>query len=655
MLSGFLRVAAASPSLIAGDIVYNTNSILTAISKANSERVKIIVFPELSITGNSIESLFYQDVYLEQSMDALLNIVKISNNFDMVIIVTSIYSFKNKLYNCAFIIKNGTILGIVPKSLVNTENELSQDRVFCDGRFIDEIVEINDYVNAKTYDVPFSTSLLFRSLNDKKISFIVEIGKDSLLQASDTMASTELATIVFNPSSNPEIVDYDNNYFTNIKNKSLLYSLAYVTCGANSGESSSKYTFFSKSAIFELGETINEKESLSSHAIITDIDFDKIYAQKKSNKYLKSLDNDKHVHLIDFEYNTLDYENNNVVINRTINPLPYVNKNNDSSFAYKILNIQAMGLCKRLNVTRSENVVLGLSGGIDSALALIVCLRAFDILKLNKEGIHLYSMPCFGTQKKSMDNAVALASTFGLNLKTINIENTVTSHFSDIDHDANNINSAFENAQARERTQVLFDIANDLNGIVIGTGNLSEAALGFCTYGADHLSSYNVNGSIPKTLIRYMFSSFIKEYEKEENTKSLANILKEFLLVKASPELLPYAQNGPQVTEDIVGPYELNDFFLYYTLKYGFTPYKIYTLAEHCFLHQADGVNYNFTKQQIIATIKSFYKRFVLSAFKRNTAPDSPSIGLPDLSNKNNFYFPSDISIETFLNNIDNL
>ncbi|MDO5564143.1 MAG: NAD(+) synthase [Eubacteriales bacterium] len=658
MLSGFLRVGVVSPTINVCDIKKNVINIFDSIKKANESKIKILVFPELSITGCTAEAMFKQDTIINASLDALFNIVHFSIDYDIVLCISMPFLYKNKLYDIAAIILKGEILGFIPKNALLFDKDLGHDRIFSCGRDIDDYIEIYDDVNQKVHKFFFSNNIYFKCKNDENIKFFVEVGNDNKLEITKSPIF-HYANFVLNPSISEERVYYNNNEFDEILLKSKKYSLAYISSGANIGESTSKNVYFANSVIIELGEIIKKQNLLNNQILISDIDYEKIAHEKLNNYYFEYEKYNKELHEIEFEFESLGIEEYNEKLNRYINPLPFLPKNEDieKEFAYKILNIQAIGLSKRMNFLRCEHAILGLSGGLDSTLALLATIRAFDILGINKSGIHIINMPSSNTSNKTNNNAKILSKIFNLEYKEINISESIIKHFEDINHDINNINVTFENAQARERTQILFDIANDYNGLVIGTGDLSESALGFCTYNGDNMSSYNPNASIPKTLIRYMFSSFINDYSKKEETKELANVLSDILNTPISPELLPLDKTGciSQKTEEIIGPYVLHDFFLYYYLKNNYSPKKIYELALYTFLQQDEVEPYKFDKNIILNTLKIFFKRFINNAYKRNTGADGPSIGLPNLDTHTNYFIPSDISIEEFLNDIEKI
>lgn len=617
---GYLRVATVFPEIKIGDVNSNKNNILAEIEKLKSENVKIILFPELCITSNSLYDVFFDDDILLQAKEAIIDIANFTEDMDTLIIVSMPYKYKSKIYDVSVYIKSGEILAIVPRRYIRDSKVIS-DRQFSDGKGIDDLIDID---NEKYKNIIFSDRVV---LNLKDYGFI------SLSVNFDEELDNYLKTnIVLNPSSMNENIHIENDILM-LKVFSANEKCAVINSSPSYTESSSRFIFFSRSYIYECGELINKNDNLSKNSIITDIDIDILLNQeKKEEKRIRNIKN------IDVSFYTAKYEHMSNIY-REVSKTPYIYNGRDSfEYSNRIINMLAVALMKRINVTHAKNMVIGLSGGLDSTFALLICNKTRSMLKNFDVNIVAVTMPGFGTSKKSLSNVKMLCDILEIKLKVIDITESVEMHFRDIQHNVSNVNSTYENAQARERTQILMDIANDEDGIVVGTSDMSEEALGFSTYNGDQMSMYNLISSVPKTLIRYVINSFVESYKIEN--ENFSNVLKSILETPISPELLPIKdENVEQKTEEIIGDYILHDFFLFYYLKYKFSIEKIYDLSLYAFR------NTNYDSEYIKNTIKTFFDRFYKAQYKRNASADSPSIGIPNLDKNIGYVTVSDLEI----------
>lgn len=634
---GFIRVAAATPNIKVANCFYNAKSIIENIKKAYENNTNLIVFPELCVTGYTCSDLFLQSSLLEDSEKALINILQETKELNIICIVGMPIEYKSKLFNCAVCFYKGEIWGIVPKENIPNYSEFYEKRHFN---------KISEPVKHKFnfFDKPINMGhILFNVSNVPNFKFSIEICEDlwSVIPPSSNYALNG-ANIILNLSASNETAGKSEYRKSLIKNQSARCICAYVYSSSGEGESTTDLVFSGHNMIFENGICLSEAEKFKNSIIYADIDLEHINNERRKNTSFEIIKNDKII--------TLDYsiENINFEINRYIDPLPFIPKNSLElkNRCDEILNIQAYGLKKRIEHIGIKNVVIGISGGLDSTLALIAVNKTFEILGYDKKGIIAITMPCFGTTDRTYNNAKKLCEILGTTLLEINIKDSVLKHFEDIKQDINNHDVTYENSQARERTQILMDIANKYNGIVVGTGDLSELALGFATYNGDHMSMYGVNASIPKTLIKYLIENFANESSNED----LKNILLDILNTPVSPELLPPQQNGniAQITEDIIGPYELHDFFIYHMLRNNFTPEKIYYIAKKAF-------DNSYENGILLKWLQKFYVRFFSQQFKRSCLPDSVKVGSVSLSPRGDFRMPSDACVEAFLNKVKNL
>lgn len=629
MKYGFLKTAAVTPDMKVADCDYNSEQIIKNISKAANAGVKLCVFPALSITGSTCGDLFFQKALLESAAENLKKIISETAQYDIINVVGLPVSVNGSLYNCAAVLYKGKLLGFVPQKNITAEKA----RYFSQGQKYEEICFSNDMI-------PMGTDIVFKCTEMTEFSFGIELCDD--LYSADSNASVIAkygANIIINLSAENEVVgrsDYTDNV---IKTKSGNLICTYIYANAGTGESTTDTVFAGGSKIAENGIITSELPKFQNGITIFDTDIQKIDVQRKRLKFNV---NHEYANEIYFDMSTCETKLSNKI---PANPFIPSDKSETEKQCFEILQIQAHALAKRLKHTNCKSAILGLSGGLDSTLALIATVNAFNVLGLDTSGITAVTMPCFGTTDRTYNNACQLAKSYGAVLREINIKEIITKHFEDIGQDINNHDVTFENAQARERTQILMDIANQCGGMVIGTGDLSELALGWATYNGDHMSMYGVNAGIPKTLIRY-----VVRYVAEHSEGTLQKILLDILDTPVSPELLPPDENGTilQKTEDLVGPYELHDFFLYYIVRYGFSPKKIFMMALNAFENVYD-------KETILKWEKTFYRRFFTQQFKRSCSPDGPQIGSISLSPRGALNMPSDAVVNLWLNELENI
>lgn len=618
MNNGFLKIACGIPDIKVADCEYNAKNIIDLIIKSEKEGVKIISFPELSITGATCGGLFFQRTLIDSARENLLKIAKETENLDIISIIGLPFLYEDKLYNCAAVTFGGNVTAIVPKTSINGFEE----KYFASA---DNIKEERSVVEIDGELVSFGAKKVFRHYNNDDFSFGIVMSDNMISSDSLTTKLAENgAKIIFELSAIPELVGRRERIRTMKKAKSMGSICAIASAGAGTGESSTDFAFSGYSLIVENGIILSETKPFSDERlIIADIDTERLISERKRNKEFISSD--------EFLGEEIYFEIGETKLSRRFSKTPFIpeDKKKLKDRCEEILSIQTAGLVKRLRHIGCKNVVLGLSGGLDSTLALIVSVRAFDTLGLDRKGIKTITMPCFGTTDRTYNNACELAKIYGTSLEEINIKESVSQHFKDISHNPDVHDVTYENSQARERTQVLMDKANQYNAIVVGTGDLSELALGWATYNGDHMSMYGVNGSVPKTLVRHLVS-----YEAENS--EAGDILKDVLDTPVSPELIP-AKNGviSQKTEDLVGPYELHDFFIYYFLRFGFSPKKILRMAEIAFAGDYDS---EIIKKWLI----TFIKRFFSQQFKRSCLPDGCKVGSVGVSPRGDLNMPSD-------------
>lgn len=631
---GMFRVAAASLKLKVANPSYNKGEIKKAIDKALDNNVRLLVTPELSITGYTCADLFFTKALQQAAEKALGDIIEYTEGKNIVVIVGAPLDYKNKLYNCAFVIFSGNVVKIVPKTNLANYNEFYEKRWFDSG--------INaDGCYIEKYDAVMDSSYVFSLDENSKIG--IELCEDLWVpNPPSTQLALNGANIIVNLSASDEYVSKAQYRRELVSNQSARCICAYVYAGASVHESTTDLVFSGATMIAENGAIVAEGERFSRENVITiaDIDVEKLNTLRQKNMSFENLD-EGYCERIDDECD-IEFENtDNDLKYRFVDPHPFVpsNKNEVKERCQEIFAIQASGLAKRLEHVGSKGCVIGISGGLDSTLALLVSAEAMKLLGKPNSNIIGITMPGFGTTDRTYHNAVDLMKSLGVTIKEISIKDACIQHMQDIEHNPDIKDITYENTQARERTQILFDMANKQGCLLVGTGDLSELAMGWCTYNGDHMSMYGVNASVPKTLVRYLVDYVASV--SDEKTKA---ILLDVLDTPVSPELLPPDENGKiaQKTEDNIGPYELHDFFLYNFIRFGFTKEKLSALAFKAF----DG---KYDKQTIDKWLNVFIKRFFISQFKRSCIPDSPKVGSVSLSPRGDWRMPSDASFEDFI------
>lgn len=645
----YLRAVSAVPDIQVGNPCFNTEKIIEKISEAAAENADIVVFPELCITGYSCGDLFLQEQLLNTSDKCICAIAEATSKYDCLVTVGAPVRIGYQLFNCAVFMSAGIICGIVPKTFVNNYNE----RCFAsaDELKISEICFSDICKNCEDdYCIPVGSNLVFEYKNFAKIA--VESGEDLFAPLPEsTLLALGGAEVILNPSATNETAGQRDYRRENVRQQSERCICAYVFASAGECESTTDMIYPGHSVIAENGKIICENDKIidSDYLIVSDIDLGKIKSERMKNKlFLHSVSS--YSAMTDIEKIVIESENNDVYGNGDyafVDKSPFIpsDKKEKTSKCMSIFEMQTAALRKRIKITNGKTVI-GVSGGLDSTLALLVCVNAMKSLGRDTKDVIAVTLPCFGTTDRTYNNALRLMELLGVTAKEVNIREACTIHCRDIEHDINKIDVTFENVQARERTQILMDIASDVGGFVVGTGDLSELALGWCTYNADHMSMYGVNASIPKTLMR----EIIRSISESEDFCNCADVLQDVVATPVSPELLPPDENGKiaQETEDIVGPYILHDFFIYYCLRYGFTPAKIYNLAVKAFEDEFDG-------ETILKWLKIFYRRFFSQQFKRSCMPDGVKTDCVGLSPRGEFNMPSDASSAAWLNELEKL
>ncbi|MCM1284684.1 MAG: NAD(+) synthase [Acetobacter sp.] len=625
---GMFRVAAASLKLKVADPEYNKTEIIKAIDKALEEEVRLLVTPELSVTGYTCADLFFTRALQNSADDAIFDIVEYTRGKNIVVIIGSICEFKNKLYNCAFVISNGAIIKIVPKINIANYNEFYEKRWFSSGEGMNCFIE--------KYNCLLSDDYLVELENDN-ITIGIELCED-LWVASPPSSKMALAgaNIIVNLSASDEYVSKAEYRRSLISNQSARCMCAYIYAGASVYESTTDLVFSGATLIAENGAVLAEGKRFSRENVITiaDVDYEKLNTLRQKNMSFETDDGYcKELIPLENKDNDLKY--------RFVDPRPFVPANDEKrkERCQEIFAIQSAGLAKRIEHIGSSGAVVGISGGLDSTLALLVAVEAMRLLGKQSSDILGITMPGFGTTDRTYQNALDLMKSLGVTIKEISIKDACIQHLKDIDHSEEIKDITYENTQARERTQILFDMANKHGKLLVGTGDLSELAMGWCTYNGDHMSMYGVNASVPKTLVRYLV-----QYVADNSDKKTADILYDILDTPVSPELLPPDENGEiaQKTEDNIGPYELHDFYLYHFVRFGFTKEKLSALAQKAF----DG---KYDKETIEKWLEVFLKRFFISQFKRSCIPDSVKVGSVSLSPRGDWRMPSDASFNVFI------
>ncbi len=646
MHNGFLKIAAAVPKVGVADCRYNTEQIEALMARADGRGAEIVCFPELCVTGYSCQDLFYQQLLLEDAEAALLRLMEFSRNLNVVAIVGVPVLFEGKIFNCAAVIRHGRLHGFVPKTHLPEGDGFSETRWFVSGKDLPEGAS----VKFCGQNVPISAQLLFGYAD---VKFGVELCEDlwAVVPPSSAQALAG-AEVIFNLSANNELVGKERYLRTLIEVQSARCIAGYVYCGSGWGESTTDVVFGGSAYVAENGSVLakGERFLMDEQLLLTEIDIDRLRADRRRNTMFVS---DQSRRFLTVELDAVEGVEKSFVLTRTVDPLPFVPTGSELDLrCEEILAIQSEGLARRISHTHAKTVVVGISGGLDSTLALLVCARAFDRLGLDRRGIVGITMPGFGTTGRTYKNAVELMKSLGITIREINICDSCLLHFRDIGHDEKQHDVVYENSQARERTQVLMDAANQMQGFVVGTGDLSELALGWATYNGDHMSMYGVNASVPKTLIRHVVAWVAHNAADEYTCRTLLDIVD----TPISPELIPAddEDNIVQKTEDLVGPYELHDFFLHCVLRYGYRPSKIFLLACRAFDGSDERVG-AYSHDVIKHWLTTFCRRFFNQQFKRNCLPDGPKVGRCSLSPRGDWRMPSDAVSRAWLDECEAL
>ena len=636
MKYGFINVAAAVPAIKVADIDYNVMQIESLMAQAEGKGVEILVTPELCITGYSCQDLFREQLLLDKSEEGILQLLDFTRKLDTILIVGAPVLVNSLLYNCAVVIQRGQILGVVPKTYLPNYGEFYEKRWFASAQDLNptDIYLAGSPVHVSSEPMLFTTG--------DGVKFGVEICEDvwAPIPPSNNLALAG-ADIVFNLSASDELIGKHDYLRGLLAQQSARTISGYVYASCGFGESTQDVVYGGNAMIFENGKILVEGErfSFQPQIQIGQIDIEQLRTERRQNTTFINAQRGAHaLHVPAKAVTPKEF-----VLIRDIDAHPFIPKSGDmQTRCEEILNIQVAGLAKRLYHINAQTAVIGISGGLDSTLALLVTVKAFDKLGLDRKGIIGVTMPGFGTTDRTYNNAIKLMQTLGVTIREISIAKAVTQHFEDIGHDMKQHDITYENSQARERTQILMDVANQVNGIVVGTGDLSELALGWATYNGDHMSMYGVNAGVPKTLIRYLVSYVAGEMA----TDTLLDIVD----TPISPELIPADEQGriKQKTEDLVGPYELHDFFIYYFLRYGFGPAKIYIMAQKAFADAYDD-------ETIKKWLKTFCRRFFTQQFKRSCLPDGPKVGSVSLSPRGDWRMPSDASYALWISECDKL
>lgn len=636
MKHGFIKVAAASPDLKVADCIYNTDKIIEEIDLLAAEKVKIMVFPELCITGYSCRDLFLQGRLLKEANESLIRLVNHSRDIDALLLVGLPFELAGKLYNVAAVINRGRLLGLVPKYALPTYNEFYEGRQFTSGS--PEVITI-DWQGEQ---LPFGMNQIFYCPDLPHLSLAAELCEDLWIPNPPSISHVlHGASVIANLSASNELIGKADYRRSLVSGQSARLVCGYIYASAGIGESSTDLVFGGHDLIAENGSLLAETKRFSNDSVISELDIDRLaYERRRMSTYPDVFSDDK-----PYVRTAFHLEMEDTKLTRSYPRFPFVPSDTAArkERCQEILNIQANGLAKRIKHIGCKSVVIGISGGLDSTLALLVAARAYDLLGADRKDITAVTMPCFGTTDRTLQNAILLTQKIGATLIEAPIHESVSLHFEVIGQDPNKHDITYENSQARERTQVLMDLSNKLNGIVIGTGDLSELALGWATYNGDHMSMYGVNTSVPKTLVRYL----VQYYADSCGQPELAAVLEDILDTPVSPELLP-PENGSisQKTEDLVGPYELHDFYLYYMLRAGFEPEKILRLANLTFKDI-------YPEDVQLKWLKTFYRRFFSQQFKRSALPDGPKVGSVALSPRGDLRMPSDASARIWLESLE--
>ncbi len=632
---GYVRVAASVPELKVANVEFNTKEVIKEIKALDKEGVQIVTFPELCLTGYTCADLFSQDILITKSKEAIKEVIDSTKLLDIISIIGVPIVCDNQLFNCGVVINKGEILGVVPKTYIPNYGEFYEKRWFSTSNTL-----TSKTINLFGKEVPIGIDLVFRDINDSKFAFGIEICEDLWSpKAPSVEAALNGATMIFNLSASNEVIGKAQYRRNLINMQSAKNVCAYIYSSSGVNESSTDLVFSGYAGISENGSMLveNERFNFKTNHIISDVDIQRLMNNRIKDISFMGIGAINSYRVID-----IDLKDNNNDLKRIYDAYPFVPSNEDkrAERCSEIINIQACGLAKRIKHTGMKKCVIGISGGLDSTLAFLVIIEAYRKLGISFDNLIGVTMPGFGTTGRTYNNALTLMKNYGVTMREVSIKEASLQHFKDIGLEETDRSVTYENTQARERTQILMDIANKEGGLVIGTGDLSELALGWCTYNGDHMSMYAVNTSIPKTLVRYLVKYFADIEQNEECKKTILDILD----TPISPELLPPSKDGKieQQTESVVGPYILHDFFLYHFMRYGASPDKIKYIASKTF----DGV---YDEETIDKWLKFFIKRFFNQQFKRSCLPDGPKVGTISVSPRGDLRMPSDADSSIWL------
>ena len=632
---GYVRVAASVPELKVANVEFNTKEVIKEIKTLDKEGVQIVTFPELCLTGYTCADLFSQDILITKSKEAIKEVIDSTKLLDIISIIGAPIVCDNQLFNCGVVINKGKILGIVPKTYIPNYGEFYEKRWFSTSNTL-----TSKTINLFGKEVPIGIDLVFRDINDSKFTFGIEICEDLWSpKAPSVEAALNGATMIFNLSASNEVIGKAQYRKNLINMQSAKNVCAYIYSSSGVNESSTDLVFSGYAGISENGSMLveNERFNFKTNYIISDVDIQRLMNNRIKDISFMGIGAINNYRVID-----IDLKDNNNDLKRIYDAYPFVPSNEDkrAERCSEIINIQACGLAKRIKHTGMKKCVIGISGGLDSTLAFLVIIEAYRKLGISFDNLIGVTMPGFGTTGRTYNNALTLMKNYGVTMREVSIKEASLQHFKDIGLEETDRSVTYENTQARERTQILMDIANKEGGLVIGTGDLSELALGWCTYNGDHMSMYAVNTSIPKTLVRYLVKYFADIEQNEECKKTILDILD----TPISPELLPPSKDGKieQQTESVVGPYILHDFFLYHFMRYGASPDKIKYIASKTF----DGM---YDEETIDKWLKFFIKRFFNQQFKRSCLPDGPKVGTIRVSPRGDLRMPSDADSSIWL------
>ena len=632
---GYVRVAASVPELKVANVEFNTKEVIKEIKALDKEGVQIVTFPELCLTGYTCADLFSQDILITKSKEAIKEVIDSTKLLDIISIIGAPIVCDNQLFNCGVVINKGEILGVVPKTYIPNYGEFYEKRWFSTSNTL-----TSKTINLFGKEVPIGIDLVFRDINDSKFAFGIEICEDLWSpKAPSVEAALNGATMIFNLSASNEVIGKAQYRRNLINMQSAKNVCAYIYSSSGVNESSTDLVFSGYAGISENGSMLveNERFNFKTNHIISDVDIQRLMNNRIKDISFMGIGAINSYRVID-----IDLKDNNNDLKRIYDAYPFVPSNEDkrAERCSEIINIQACGLAKRIKHTGMKKCVIGISGGLDSTLAFLVIIEAYRKLGISFDNLIGVTMPGFGTTGRTYNNALTLMKNYGVTMREVSIKEASLQHFKDIGLEETDRSVTYENTQARERTQILMDIANKEGGLVIGTGDLSELALGWCTYNGDHMSMYAVNTSIPKTLVRYLVKYFADIEQNEECKKTILDILD----TPISPELLPPSKDGKieQQTESVVGPYILHDFFLYHFMRYGASPDKIKYIASKTF----DGM---YDEEIIDKWLKFFIKRFFNQQFKRSCLPDGPKVGTISVSPRGDLRMPSDADSSIWL------